>query len=82
MILNPSIDKVIKFFINTLYSISPKTYQKNLNNYNNIQQYFGKSITGEVKATITGTNLKSMINDIMGQVKKGAEETKVNQRLQ
>ncbi|MCI0500124.1 MAG: hypothetical protein L0Y61_00050 [Epsilonproteobacteria bacterium] len=41
MILNPAINKVIRFFINTLYSISPKTYQDNLTNYNNIQEYFG-----------------------------------------
>ncbi len=82
MILNPSIDKVIKFFINTLHSISPKTYQQNLNNYNNIQQYFGKSSTGTTLSTITGENLKSIINDIMSQVKKWAGETKINQRLQ
>ena len=82
MVLNPAIDKVIKFFINMLYSISPKTYQENLNNYNNIQQYFGKSTTGETNQAITGANLRSMINDIMWQVKKGAEETKINQRLQ
>jgi hypothetical protein len=29
MILNPAIDKIIRFFINTLYNISPKTYQNN-----------------------------------------------------
>lgn len=81
MVLNPVIDKVIKFFINTLYSISPETYQKNLNNYNNIQQYFWNTTTGEDDTTITGTNLKSMIDDIMGQVKKWAEETQIKQRL-
>jgi hypothetical protein len=45
MVLNPAINKIISFFINTLYNISPKTYQKNLTNYNNIQQYFGNLIT-------------------------------------
>ena len=38
MVLNPAINKVISFFINTLYTISPKTYQNNVNNYNNIQK--------------------------------------------
>ena len=70
MVLNPVIDNVIKFFINTLYSISPKTYQKNLTNYNTIQQYFGKSITGDVSTATTGESLRSMIDDIMFQVKK------------
>jgi hypothetical protein len=70
MILNPAINKVIKFFINTLYSISPETYQKNLTNYNNIQQYFGKSITGDTAPAITGTSVRSMLNDIMSQAKK------------
>ncbi len=82
MVLNPVIDNVIKFFINTLYSISPKTYQKNLTNYNTIQQYFGKSITGDVSTATTGESLRSMIDDIMFQVKKWAWETKINQRLQ
>jgi len=82
MVLNPVVDKVIKFFINTLYSISPKTYQKNLNNYNTIQQYFGKSITGDVSTATTGESIRSIIDDIMFQVKKWAWETKINQRLQ
>jgi hypothetical protein len=30
---------------------------------------------------MTGETLRSMIDDIMGQVKKWAEETKINQRL-
>ena len=81
MVLNPAINKIISFFINTLYSISPKTYQKNLTNYNNIQQYFGNSITEKTNPTTTGENLKSIFWDIMGQVKKWAEETKVSQRL-
>jgi hypothetical protein len=70
MVLNPVINKVIKFFIDTLYRISPKTYQKNLTNYNNIQQYFGNSITGTAISSTTGESLKNMINDIMFQVKK------------
>gem|GEM_PF-1335054 len=41
MVLNPAINKIISFFINTLYSISPETYEKNLTNYNTIQQYLG-----------------------------------------
>jgi hypothetical protein len=39
MMLNPTINKGISFFINTLYSISPENYQNNLTNYNNIQKY-------------------------------------------
>ncbi|MCX6824822.1 MAG: hypothetical protein NTY80_01235 [candidate division SR1 bacterium] len=81
MVLNPTIDKIIKFFINTLYNISPKTYQKNLTNYNNIQQYLGKATTGIITQK-TGPGLESIINDIMSQVKKGAGETKINQWLQ
>lgn len=82
MVLNPVINKIIRFFINTLYSISPKTYQDNLTNYNNIQQYLGNFITGSAESTTTGENLRSMIDDIMGQVKKWAGETKINQWLQ
>lgn len=81
MVLNPTIDKIIKFFINTLYNISPKTYQKNLTNYNNIQQYLGKATTGIITQK-TGPGLESIINDIMSQVKKWAGETKINQWLQ
>lgn len=81
MVLNPAIDKVIGFFINTLYSISPKTYQNNLANYNNIQQYLGIGSTGTAQE-FTWESLKSMIDDIMGQMRKWAEETKINQRLQ
>jgi len=75
MVLNPAINKVISFFINTLYSISPKTYQKNLTNYNNIQQYFGISTTGATNSATTGENIKSLFNDLMSQAKKWAEET-------
>lgn len=81
IVLNPVIDKIIRFFINILYSISPKTYQDNLTNYNNIQQYFGRSVTGSVAPTATGESLRSMIDDLMGQVRKWAGETKINQRL-
>ncbi|MEI6117962.1 MAG: hypothetical protein WCP92_01570 [bacterium] len=69
MVLNPAINKVISFFINTLYSISPKTYQKNLTNYNNIQQYFGIT-TGSTSSINTGENIKSIFNDLMSQAKK------------
>lgn len=80
MVLNPVVDKVIGFFINILYSINPTTYQKNLTNYNNIQQYFGKTTTWSTNPT-TGENISSMISDLMGQIKKWAEETSINQRL-
>lgn len=81
MILNPTINKVIKFSINALYSISPKTYQKNLTNYNNIQQYLGISTTGDTTTKMTGENLRSMMDDLMGQIKKWAEETSISSRL-
>ena len=81
MVLNPAVDKVIKFFITTLYTINPKTYEKNLENYNAIQQYLGKSITGDVTPTNTGESLKSIFSDIMSQAKKWAEETKISQWL-
>jgi hypothetical protein len=80
MVLNPSVDKVIGFFINTLYKVSPKTYGKNLANYTTIQQYLGKITTGTAEK-FTGEGIKSIISDIMSQVKKWAEETKINQRL-
>ncbi len=82
MILNPAINKVISFFINTLYNISPKAYQDNLANYNNIQAYLGISTTQSTTQKMTGESLRSMIDDIMSQVKKWAEETKINKRLQ
>ena len=70
MVLNPAIDKVIKFFITTLYTISPTTYEKNMENYNTIQQYLGKSITGSTEQNTTGESLKSIFSDIMSQAKK------------
>ena len=70
MVLNPTIDKVIKFFITTLHSISPKTFQKNLDNYNTIQQYFGRTSTGNDLQNTTGESLRSIIDDIMFQVKR------------
>jgi hypothetical protein len=80
MVLNPAINKTINFFINTLYSIAPQAYQNNLSNYNNIQQYLGISTTGTT-SEMTGESFRSVIDDIMSQVKKWAEETKINQRL-
>lgn len=80
-IFNPLVDKVIKFSLNTLYSISPKTYQNNLNNYNNIQQYLDISPDDENSSPMSGENMKSIINDLMGQIKKWAEETNISSRL-
>jgi hypothetical protein len=66
MVLNPSVDKIIKFFITTLYKISPKTYQTNFDNYNNIQKYLGNSITGFTTPSAgTGDSLRDIINNIM-----------------
>ncbi|MFA6256303.1 MAG: hypothetical protein WC606_03900 [Candidatus Absconditabacterales bacterium] len=81
MVLNPVINKIISFFIHTLYTISPKTYQKNLNNYNNIQQYLDISTTESTNSITTGESIKSIFSDIMSQVKKGAGETTINKRL-
>lgn len=81
MVFNPVIDKIIKFFITTLYNISPKIYQKNLTNYDNIQQYLGKSITGSTNSATTGESIRSMLNDIMSQVKKWAGETTLLNQL-
>ncbi len=80
IVLNPVVDKVIGFFINTLYSINPTTYQKNLTNYNNIQWYFGKTTTWNTNPT-TGETISSIFGDLMGQIKKWAEETSMSQRL-
>ncbi len=81
MVLNPVINKGIKFFINTLYSISPETYQKNLNNYNNIQDKLGTASTETNTSKTTGENLRSIFDDLMSQAKKWAEETSISQRL-
>ncbi len=81
MVLNPVVDKSIRFFINTLHDISPKTYQSNIDNYNTIQQYFGKSMTGSVDPAITGESLGSIVDDIMSQAKKWAETTQIKWRL-
>lgn len=82
IVLNPVIDKIIKYFINILYTISPKTYQKNLVNYTTIQQYLGKSITGSTNSSFTGENIQSIIDDIVSQAKKWFGETQISQRLQ
>jgi hypothetical protein len=81
MVLNPVINKIISFFIHTLYTISPKTYQKNLNNYNNIQQYLDISTTESTNSITTWESIKSIFSDIMSQVKKWAGETTINKRL-
>lgn len=72
-ILNPTVDKIIKFFITNLHKISPKTYQNNLDNYNKIQEYLGNDIIEETQ--FTGESVKSMINDIRSQAKRWTEET-------
>lgn len=81
MVLNPVIDNIIKFFITTLSTIRPKKYQENLTNYTTIQQYFGKSIPETTNIITTGENLRSIINDIMSQVKKWSEETTLFKQL-
>ena len=73
-ILNPTVDKIIKFFITNLHKISPKTYQNNLDNYNKIQEYLGNDIIEETQ--FTGESVKNMINDIRSQAKRWTEETK------
>jgi hypothetical protein len=70
MVLNPVINKVIKFFITTLHDISPKTYEKNLDNYNKIQTYFGNPTTGENASILTGENIRNVMDDVMSQMKK------------
>lgn len=74
LILNPTIDKCIKFFIMILYKINPEKYQKNLNNYNTIQEYLGNF--NEENNQYTGESVKSMISDIRSQAKKWTENTK------
>ena len=80
MVLNPTVNRVISFFINTLYKISPQTYQKNLDNYNNIQKYFGTA-TWLNTPTITWENIQNILHDIMSQVKKWAGETTIIKQL-
>ncbi len=79
MVLNPVIHKSIGFFIKTLYAISPKTYQKNLTNYNTIQQYF--TIKTWETSNKTWENIKNVLYDIISQAKKWAEETSITQRF-
>jgi len=81
MVLNPTVDKGIKFFINTLHNISPKKYQTNFDNYNNIQKYFGNSTTGTTSPKTTGDSIRNMINDIMSLGKQWINETKLKGRL-
>lgn len=80
MILNPAIDKIIRFFINTLYNISPKTYQNNRTNYKNIQHYLGNSITEE-NQNFTGESMRDIINDLISQAKRGTEDTRLFNQL-
>ncbi len=75
IITNPIVNDTIKFFLNTLYTISPKNYQKNINNYNTIQEYLGLINTGTTN-NLTGITTKNFIENIMGQIKKWSEETK------
>lgn len=79
MVLNPVIDKIISFFINTLYSISPKTYQKNLTNYNTIREYLG--ITGSTSQNFSWESIRSMIDDMMSNAKQWAGETRILNQL-
>ena len=79
MVLNPVINKIISFFINTLYNISPKTYQNNLTNYNNIKQYLG--ITGSTASNFSWDGVRSMIGDIMSNAKQWAGETRILNQL-
>ena len=80
MILNPTVNKVIKFFITTLYTISPKTYEKNLNNFNDIQEYFSGILVKDTSA-FTGEKINGIIDNIMSQVKKWAGETTIIKQL-
>lgn len=79
IILNPTINKVISFFINTLYSINPKAYQNNLTNYNNIQKYFG--ITQDSSQNFTWESVKGMINTILSNTKQWIGETQILNKL-
>lgn len=81
MVLNPVINKVIKFFITTLHNISPKTYEKNLDNYNKIQAYFGNTTTGEDTSILTGENIRNVMDDVMSQMKKWVQETTIINKL-
>ncbi len=81
MVLNPVINKVIKFFITTLHDISPKTYEKNLDNYNKIQTYFGNPTTGEDASILTGENIRNIMDDVMSQMKKWVQETTIINKL-
>lgn len=73
-ILNPTIDKIIKFFITNLHKINPKKYQKNIDNYNKIQEYLGNDNIENNQ--YTGDNIKNVINNIRSQAKKWTQNTK------
>lgn len=75
MILNPTINKLIKYSINALYTINPKKYQINLTNYNNIQHYLWIATGSRTNAPSTGESMSNMIDNLMGQIKKWAGET-------
>lgn len=81
MIFNPSVDKIIRFFISTLSRIHPDKYQKNLSNYVTIHQYFGRPLGETTNSTTTGENMRSIINDIFFQIKKWSEETTIIKQL-
>lgn len=81
IILNPIVDKMINFFINALYIISPKSYQKNMDNYKNIQTYLSGYVQIRGSSASTGVDMKSMIDNLMLQVKKWTEETTIFNKL-
>ncbi len=76
MMLNPTINRIIRTFITTLHTISPKTYENNRINYHKIQEYLGNKSEETMTSGYTGTSIKDMIDDIMVQMRKWAEETK------
>jgi len=42
IVLHPTIDTIIKWYITSLHKIHPKKYQNNLDNYYLVQEYLGK----------------------------------------
>jgi len=80
ILLNPTINKIIKFFITTLYTIQPTVYEKNMLNYQYIQKYF--DIQSEVSwQNLTWENIQNIVQDMLYQAKKWNEKTMILKKI-
>jgi len=74
LFLHPILHTLVWWYIKALYTISPNTYQNNIDNYTIIQKYRGNEPIDSIP-TIREDDTSSLWQDIRSQMKKGGEET-------